>query len=74
MRPLVEPLIPAIVSGFHQAFSLAIGSSLWIGFGAALIAALVTAVLLPELPLRDFRAARQQVPGDEASVLAPFVE
>jgi len=68
VRPLVEPLIPAIVSGFHQAFSLAIGSSLWVGFAAALIAALVAGVLLPELPLRDFRAARQSVPADAEPV------
>jgi EmrB/QacA subfamily drug resistance transporter len=74
VRPLVEPLIPAIVAGFHQAFSLAIGSSLWIGFGAALTAALITAVLLPELPLRDFRAARQGATAEGAPAPMPFAE
>ena len=51
-RPLVEPYIPKIVTGFHEAFSLAIASALWIGVVAGIVATLVTIVLLPELPLR----------------------
>jgi hypothetical protein len=51
-RPTVEPLIPNIVAGFHEAFSLAIGSALWLGVGAAVLSVLVVLFLLPELPLR----------------------
>jgi drug resistance transporter, EmrB/QacA subfamily len=51
-RSLVEPYIPKIVAGFHEAFSLAIASALWIGVVAGIAATLVTIVLLPELPLR----------------------
>ena len=50
-RQFVEPLIGFIVTGIHQALSLAIANSMWLGVGAAIIAALVT-VLMPELPLR----------------------
>jgi EmrB/QacA subfamily drug resistance transporter len=41
-----------VVSGVHEAFSLAIGSALWISVAAALVGLVVTAVWLPELPLR----------------------
>ncbi len=51
-RPTIEPLIPNIVAGFHEAFSLAIGSALWLGVGAAVLSVLVVLFLLPELPLR----------------------
>jgi hypothetical protein len=40
------------VAGFHEAFSVAIGSALWLGVGAAVISALVILFGLPELPLR----------------------
>ncbi len=42
-RPAVEPYIPNIVSGFHEAFSLAVAGALWISVAAAVIATLVTA-------------------------------
>jgi hypothetical protein len=38
-RPLVEPLIPAIVTSIHEAFALAIGTTFWVGIAAAVIAA-----------------------------------
>ena len=34
-KQFVEPLIPNIVAGIHEAFSLAIGSMMWIGIGGA---------------------------------------
>jgi MFS family permease len=52
LRGAVEPLIPGIVEGIHEAISLAIGSALWFGVVAAAVAALLTVVALPELPLR----------------------
>ncbi len=54
-KSTVEPLIPAIVRGIHEAFSIAVASTFWIGIaGAVLAAALV--VFLREAP------ARQAVP------------
>jgi MFS family permease len=47
-----DQLRPMITSGLHEAFSLAIASALWVSVGAAIVALLVTAVGLPELPLR----------------------
>lgn len=49
-RAIVEPLVPKFVEGFHQAFSIAIAQSLWLGVGAAVLA-LGTTFLLHELPL-----------------------
>jgi EmrB/QacA subfamily drug resistance transporter len=50
-RQFVEPYIPAIVQGIHQAFSLAIADTMWISMIATAIGAI--AVLgLKELPLR----------------------
>lgn len=51
-RPIVEPLIPAIVAGIHQAFSLAIANTLWLSVAATLIAALAV-VTLRQVPLRS---------------------
>ncbi len=52
-RAAVEPFIPNIVAGFHEAFSIAIGSALWIGVAAAIGATIVTLSFLPEVPLRQ---------------------
>ena len=46
-RAEVEPLIPAIVSGIHDAFSIATGSTFVLGIGTALLAALIVLVVLP---------------------------
>jgi EmrB/QacA subfamily drug resistance transporter len=43
VRPAVEPFIQNIVAGIHQAFSLGVAQTFWIGVGAALIAALAAA-------------------------------
>ena len=43
----VKPLIPAIVTGIHQAFSIATSATFVIGIGAALAAALLVLVGLP---------------------------
>jgi len=50
-RPAVEPLIPNIVFGIQQAFSLAVASVFVIGAGTT-IAALAAALFMKELPLR----------------------
>jgi hypothetical protein len=46
-RPMVEPMIPAIVEGIHNAFSIATGATFVVGIATALLAALVVLVLLP---------------------------
>jgi EmrB/QacA subfamily drug resistance transporter len=51
-RPILAPIIPNIVDGIHQAFSLAISYALWFGVAASAVAALIVVFGLPELPLR----------------------
>jgi EmrB/QacA subfamily drug resistance transporter len=60
-RAQIEPLLPRIVAGIHEAFSIAIANALWIGVGAALLALVVAAAFLPELPLRQHIG---EVPGE----------
>jgi EmrB/QacA subfamily drug resistance transporter len=51
IRPLVEPIIPNIVTGIYQAYSIAVGSVFQIGMFTT-IAALLVAFVMRELPLR----------------------
>jgi hypothetical protein len=51
VRQFVEPLIGFIVAGIHEALSIAIANSMWLGVGSAVVAVFVAA-LMPELPLR----------------------
>jgi EmrB/QacA subfamily drug resistance transporter len=44
-KPFVEPLIGNIVEGIHQAFSVAVTSTFWIGIAGAIIAAVLVAFL-----------------------------
>ena len=46
-RAQVEPFIPAMVTGIHEAISIATASTFVIGVGTALLATLVVLVLLP---------------------------
>ncbi len=62
-RPLVEPLIPAIVEGIHTAFSIATGATFLVGIVTALLAALVVLVLLPAGKVGE-RAEPRQVGVD----------
>jgi len=50
-RPTVEPLIPAIVNGIHEAFSIALASTFWVGIAGALAAAVIV-LFLREEPMR----------------------
>jgi EmrB/QacA subfamily drug resistance transporter len=57
--PEAQALIPAIVKGVHEAFSIAIASTFWIGIGGAIVAA-VLVLFLHEVPMRqpvEFEAA-----------------
>ena len=50
-KPIVEPLIPSIVTSIYEAISFAIGSVFWLGVGAAAIG-FVGVLVIRELPLR----------------------
>jgi EmrB/QacA subfamily drug resistance transporter len=50
-RPMVEPLIPNIVKGIHEAFSIALASTFWVGIAGALVAAAL-GLLLVEVRMR----------------------
>ena len=50
-RPIVEPLIPQIVTGIHEAFSIAVASTFWIGIAGAAVAA-IAVLFLKEIPMR----------------------
>jgi len=52
VKPFVEPLIPNIVQGIHDAFSIALASTFWVGIAGALIAA-VCVLFLREEPMRQ---------------------
>jgi EmrB/QacA subfamily drug resistance transporter len=65
-KALVEPLIPYIVSGIHEAFSLAIASTMWLAVGASLIAALAVATMR-EVKLRSTHRAEAPAAGDAAT-------
>jgi len=59
-RAQVEPFVPAIVDGIHQAFSLATAATFAVGIVTALLAALLVLFVLP---------ARRM--GEDAEVTAP---
>jgi EmrB/QacA subfamily drug resistance transporter len=50
-QPALAPVVPQIVAGIHEAFSLGVASTFWIGVIAAVLAALAAAAM-HELPLR----------------------
>ncbi|MEZ4597321.1 MAG: hypothetical protein R3C32_11160 [Chloroflexota bacterium] len=47
-----QALIPDIVAGIYQAFSLAVAGTFWLGVATSAIALVAVAVALPEVPLR----------------------
>jgi EmrB/QacA subfamily drug resistance transporter len=63
-RGAVEPFIGQIVAGIHQAFSLGVAQTFWIGVGATVIAAIAAAFMI-EHPLRaDDRATSPAATAD----------
>jgi EmrB/QacA subfamily drug resistance transporter len=51
-KAAVQPLIPNIVHAIHEAVSIAIASTFWIGIGGAVVAALAV-LLIHEKPMRE---------------------
>jgi hypothetical protein len=70
LPPQLQSLVPRIVSGVYNAFSLAIGQVFWLTFGASVLA-LLAVLVIPDLPLRDRTALSSQmadsIPGSEVS-------
>ncbi|MEO8230014.1 MAG: MDR family MFS transporter [Chloroflexota bacterium] len=66
VRPLVEPLIPNIVKGIHDAFSIALASTFWVGIVSALIAAAFV-LFLREEPMRQTFEFEATAPGESAA-------
>jgi EmrB/QacA subfamily drug resistance transporter len=60
-RPMVEPLLGSIVHGIHEAFSIGIANTMWLGVISALIAA-GAALTLREVALRTTVPGRSAVP------------
>jgi EmrB/QacA subfamily drug resistance transporter len=58
-------LQPIFIDGFHRAFTIAIGNSIWLGVAASAVA-LLAAFLLHEIPLRTTHA-----PGRRGAHAAP---
>ena len=50
-KQFVEPFIGQIVAAIYEAFSLAVGSMMWIGIGGAIVAA-IAVLFLKEVPMR----------------------
>jgi hypothetical protein len=59
MRATVEPLIPMIVGGIHQAFSIAVSTTFQIGVVTTILASLA-ALAVKEIPLRRTAGAEAQ--------------
>jgi len=56
-QPALAPVVPQIVAGIHEAFSLGVASTFIIGVGAAILAALAAAAM-QELKLRQSTPAQ----------------
>ena len=70
-KEFVAPLIPQIVAAIHEAFSLAVASTFWIGIGGALIAA-AAVLFLKEIPMRStFEMPPDAVEGKMAEEPSP---
>ena len=65
-RPIVEPLIPDIVQGIHDAFSIALASTFWVGIVSALVAAALV-LFLREEPMRQTFEFEATSPGKSAA-------
>ncbi len=62
----VAPLIPGIVNGIHEAFSIALASTFWVGIAGALIAALFV-LFLREEPMRKTFEFEEPEPEETAA-------
>jgi EmrB/QacA subfamily drug resistance transporter len=66
VKPIVEPVIPNIVQGIHEAFSIALASTFWVGIAGALITAAFV-LFLREEPMRKTFEVETAAPEDSAA-------
>jgi EmrB/QacA subfamily drug resistance transporter len=66
LKPAVAPIIPNIVQGIHEAFSIALASTFWVGIAGAIIAA-VLVLFLREEPMRQTFQFEGVVPEESAA-------
>ena len=73
-QAFVQPYIQNIVDGIHEAISIAIANSFWLGIGGAFVAA-AAALLLKEVPLRTtFEMDPADMPPDADRGAHPTVD
>jgi EmrB/QacA subfamily drug resistance transporter len=65
-KPIVEPQIPHIVQGIHEAISIAIANTFWAGIVAAVLAAILV-LFLHEVPMRTTFAMEDATPEESAA-------
>ena len=65
-KPIVEPVIPNIVAGIHEAISIAIANTFWAGIVAAVLAAILV-LFLHEVPMRTTFAIEEAAAEDPAA-------
>ena len=65
-KPIVEPQIPNIVQGIHEAISIAIANTFWAGIVAAVLAAILV-LFLHEVPMRTTFEMEGAEPEDSAA-------
>jgi EmrB/QacA subfamily drug resistance transporter len=65
-KPIVEPQIPNIVQGIHEAISIAIANTFWAGIVAAVLAAILV-LFLREIPMRTTFEMEAAAPEDSAA-------
>ena len=72
-KAIIEPFINQIVAGMHEAFSLAVAQTFWIGVGAAIISAIAAATMhehalrTENVPARETAAAADGKPRPATS-------
>jgi hypothetical protein len=70
MAQLPAQFQPVFIQGFHQAFTIALANSMFLGVGAAALA-VVASLLLKELPLRRHVGAEPGADGRLTPESAP---
>jgi EmrB/QacA subfamily drug resistance transporter len=65
-RPQVQPLIPGIVQGIHESFSIAIASTFWVSIAAAIVGAIIV-LFLREQPMRETFEMAEPAPDASAA-------
>ncbi|MGH2357731.1 MAG: MDR family MFS transporter [Candidatus Limnocylindria bacterium] len=73
-RAVVEPMIPAIVSGIHEAFSIATAATFSVGIVTAALAVLLVLFLLPAGRMGESPAAVPDRPQARAIELEPSAD